>query len=55
MGILLVLMVLVALLAITGTTVMIRHDGLGHTPTVFSDRPWSAGGLPSNSYMAMLF
>lgn len=55
MGILLVLMVLVVLLAIIGTTVMIHRDGLGHTPPVLSDHPWSARELPSGSYCAGLF
>jgi hypothetical protein len=52
MGILLVLMALVALLTIVGTTIMIRRDGLGHTPPVLSDHPWSARELPSASYSA---
>jgi hypothetical protein len=52
MGTLLVLMALVALLTIVGTTIMIRRDGLGHTPPVLSDHPWSARELPSASYSA---
>jgi hypothetical protein len=55
MGILLVLMALVALLAIIGTAIMIRRDGLGHTPPVLSDYSWSAGKLPSESYSAGAF
>ncbi|WP_445155059.1 hypothetical protein ACTWLI_02100 [Arthrobacter sp. Hor0625] len=50
MEVLAVLLAGSALVAIPGTFAAILRDGHGHTPTVRSDEPWSAGNLPSEPY-----
>ncbi|HSO17376.1 MAG TPA: hypothetical protein VLS95_15635 [Arthrobacter sp.] len=48
--VLLIILAAVSLLAIIGTVVLVIRDGRGHIPIEKSDRPWTAGNLPSVPY-----
>ncbi|MET1065358.1 MAG: hypothetical protein ABWX85_10350 [Arthrobacter sp.] len=52
---LLLILAAVALLAIVGTVVEVIRDGRGHVPVEKSDRPWTAGNLPSMPYSLVRF
>ncbi len=45
----------VALLAIAGTAVLVWRDGHGKIPHEKSERPWTAGNLPSVPYSLLRF
>lgn len=45
----------VALLAIAGTAVLVWRDGHGKIPQEKSERPWTAGTLPSVPYSLLRF
>ena len=53
--VLLIILAVVALYAIVGTVVLVILDGRGHIPLEKSDRPWSAGNLPSLPYSLVRF
>ncbi|MDI3212323.1 hypothetical protein, partial [Arthrobacter sp. AL12] len=53
--VLLVILAAVALLAIVGTVVLVVRDGRGLIPPEKSDRPWTAGNLPSLPYSQIRF
>lgn len=53
--ILLIILAAVALYAIVGTLVLVVRDGRGHLPAEKSDRPWTAGNLPSLPYSLVRF
>ena len=53
--VLLVIVAAVSLVAIVGTVVLVIRDGRGHTPAEKSDRPWTAGNLPSLPYSLIRF
>ncbi|KUM37769.1 hypothetical protein [Arthrobacter sp. EPSL27] len=52
---LLVVLAAVSLLAIVGTVVLVIRDGRGHLPVEKSERPWTAGNLPSIPYSLVRF
>jgi hypothetical protein len=45
----------VAVYAIIGTVVLVIRDGRGLIPVEKSDRPWTAGNLPSLPYSLVRF
>lgn len=51
--ILLVLLAAIALLAMVATVLTVIHDGRGHVPSEESERPWTAGELPSQPYSTL--
>ena len=53
--VLLIILAAVALYAIVGTVVLVVRDGRGHIPIEKSDRPWTAGNLPSLPYSLVRF
>ena len=53
--VLLIILAAVALYAIVGTVVLVVRDGRGHIPLEKSDRPWTAGNLPSLPYSQIRF
>jgi hypothetical protein len=53
--VLLVILAAVALFAIVGTVVLVVRDGRGQLPVEKSDRPWTAGNLPSLPYSLVRF
>ena len=53
--VLLIILAAVALYAIVGTVVLVVRDGRGHLPVEKSDRPWTAGNLPSLPYSLVRF
>ncbi|HSO91817.1 MAG TPA: hypothetical protein VLR70_11760 [Arthrobacter sp.] len=53
--VLLIVLAAVALFAIVGTVVLVVRDGRGHLPVEKSDRPWTAGNLPSLPYSLVRF
>lgn len=53
--VLLILLAGVALLAIVGTVVLVIRDGRGNLPLEKSERPWTAGNLPSVPYSLVRF
>ena len=46
---------LLLLIVLAATVSALLRDGLGHTPPVTSDQPWSALDLPSSSYTLRIF
>ena len=53
--VLLIILAGVSLFAIVGTVVLVIRDGRGHIPIEKSDRPWTAGNLPSVPYSLVRF
>ncbi len=53
--VLLIILAAVALFAIVGTVVLVVRDGRGQIPVEPSDRPWTAGNLPSLPYSLVRF
>ena len=53
--VLLIILAAVALFAIVGTVVLVVRDGRGLIPLEKSDRPWTAGNLPSLPYSQIRF
>ncbi|MDR7081180.1 flagellar basal body-associated protein FliL [Arthrobacter ginsengisoli] len=53
--VLLIILAAVAVIAIVGTVVLVVRDGRGHVPVEKSDRPWTAGTLPSLPYSLVRF
>ena len=53
--VLLIILAAVALIAIVGTVVLVVRDGRGNLPAEKSDRPWTAGDLPSLPYSLVRF
>ena len=49
------LLAAVVLLAIAGTAVLVWRDGHGKIPQEKSERPWTAGNLPSVPYSLLRF
>ncbi|WP_144674160.1 hypothetical protein [Arthrobacter sp. U41] len=54
-AVLLIILAAVALYAIVGTVVLVARDGRGHLPVEKSERPWTAGNLPSLPYSLIRF
>jgi hypothetical protein len=50
MAVVLIFLGLVSLAAMIGTVVLVIRDGRGKIPLEPSDRPWTAGHLPSRPY-----
>lgn len=50
MVVVLIFLGLVSLAAMIGTIVLVIRDGRGKIPLEPSDRPWTAGNLPSRPY-----
>jgi hypothetical protein len=46
---------LLLLIVLAATVSALLRDGLGHTPPVTSDQPWSALDLPSTNYTLRIF
>lgn len=53
--VLLIILAAVSLVAIVGTVVLVIRDGRGTLPMEKSDRPWTAGNLPSLPYSLIRF
>ena len=53
--ILLIMLAAVSLFAIIGTVVLVIRDGRGNLPLEKSERPWTAGSLPSVPYSVVRF
>ena len=53
--VLLIVLAAVSLVAIVGTVVLVVRDGRGHIPLEKSERPWTAGNLPSVPYSLVRF
>ena len=53
--VLLIILAAVSLFAIVGTVVLVIRDGRGLIPQEKSDRPWTAGNLPSLPYSLIRF
>ena len=53
--VLLLILAVVAVYAIIGTVVLVIRDGRGLIPVEKSDRPWTAGNLPSLPYSLVRF
>jgi hypothetical protein len=53
--VLMIILATVALYAIVGTVVLVVRDGRGNLPAEKSDRPWTAGNLPSLPYSLVRF
>ena len=53
--VLLLILAAVAVYAIIGTVVLVIRDGRGLIPVEKSDRPWTAGNLPSLPYSLVRF
>lgn len=53
--VLLIILAAVSLVAIVGTVVLVVRDGRGHIPLEKSERPWTAGNLPSVPYSLVRF
>lgn len=53
--VLLIILAAVSLFAIVGTVVLVVRDGRGQIPLEPSDRPWTAGNLPSLPYSLVRF
>ena len=53
--VLLIILAAVALLAVVGTVVLVIRDGRGQIPLEKSERPWTAGNLPSVPYSLVRF
>jgi len=52
---LLIVLAAVSLAAIIGTVVLVIRDGRGQIPPEKSERPWTAGNLPSVPYSLVRF
>ena len=52
---LLILLAAAALFAVVGTVVLVVRDGRGLIPLEESERPWTAGNLPSLPYSLIRF
>ena len=50
-----IIVAVLLLLVLAATVSALLRDGLGHTPPVTSDQPWSALDLPSTSYTLRIF
>lgn len=46
----LIILAIIAAVAIIATVRAVLRDGRGHVPTEPSQRPWTAGNLPSQPY-----
>jgi len=53
--VLLIVLAAVSLVAIVGTVVLVVRDGRGQIPVEKSERPWTAGNLPSVPYSLVRF
>ncbi|MGY2743368.1 hypothetical protein ACQCSU_16910 [Pseudarthrobacter sp. O4] len=51
----LIILAAVVLLAVVGTVVVVIRDGRGQVPAEKSERPWTAGNLPSLPYSLIRF
>ncbi|MET3921398.1 hypothetical protein [Arthrobacter sp. UYEF20] len=51
----LIILAAVVLLAVAGTVVVVIRDGRGQVPAEKSERPWTAGNLPSLPYSLIRF
>jgi hypothetical protein len=51
----LIILAVIAAVAIVATVVVVVRDGRGHVPTEPSQRPWTAGNLPSQPYSLIRF
>jgi hypothetical protein len=50
-----IIIAVLLLLILAATVSALLRDGLGHTPPVTSDQPWSALDLPSTNYTLRIF
>lgn len=55
MAVLLIILAAVVLLGVVGTVVAVIRDGRGEIPAEKSERPWTAGDLPSMPYSLLRF
>jgi hypothetical protein len=53
MVVVLMLLGLAAVAGVIGTVVLVVRDGRGQIPLEPSDRPWTAGNLPSRPYSTL--
>ena len=51
----LIILAVIAAVAIVATVVAVLRDGRGQVPTEPSQRPWTAGSLPSQPYSLIRF
>lgn len=51
----LIILAAIAAVAIVATMVAVLRDGRGQVPTEPSQRPWTAGSLPSQPYSLIRF
>jgi hypothetical protein len=51
----LIILAVAAAVAIVATVRVVVRDGRGHVPTEPSQRPWTAGNLPSQPYSLIRF
>lgn len=51
----LIILAVIAAVAIVATVVAVVRDGRGQVPTEPSQRPWTAGSLPSQPYSMIRF
>lgn len=51
----LIILAVIAAVAIVATVVAVVRDGRGQVPTEPSQRPWTAGSLPSQPYSLIRF
>jgi hypothetical protein len=54
-AVLLIILAAVALLGVVSTVVVVIRDGRGQIPVEKSERPWTAGNLPSLPYSLLRF
>jgi hypothetical protein len=53
MVVVLILLGLASLAGMVGTVVLVIRDGRGQIPLEPSDKPWTAGNLPSRPYSTL--
>ena len=54
-AVLLIILAMVVLFGVVSTVVVVIRDGRGQVPTEKSERPWTAGNLPSLPYSLLRF
>jgi hypothetical protein len=54
-AVLLIILAAVAVLGVVSTVVVVIRDGRGQIPAEKSERPWTAGNLPSLPYSLLRF
>ena len=54
-AVLLIILAMVVLFGVVSTVVVVIRDGRGQVPAEKSERPWTAGNLPSLPYSLLRF